>query len=175
MALFCSQEAANITRWLYGLPYGRHLRHSLGIDRPKQAIYAPFDWIRDLLLLDYAVEFPFIVAYHPLTLTCHATKLQHPPTDNVVFTQVLLFFGVEWALYQLFVRYCPLFSIEGSTTAFRIATDFTVARTTVLVAISVIQAPSLIGIGSHLGDFHFVTVVVWIFLRRLLDYELTAH
>ena len=169
MALLCSQEAVIIARWFYQPANDQHSKNPGGLDYLKQVLRARFDWAQLLLLLEYSVEFPFIVAYHPWAPARDARDPLQSPTDMAILGQVLVFWSVDWAVYQFFIRYYPLFSAEGSTSAYGIATEFTVSRTTLLLAIAIIQSPTLLGFASPLSEIHFISVLGWMWLRRLFE------
>lgn len=169
MALFCSQEAVIIARWFIQPTNDQHSRNLRGLDYLKQVLYARFDWAQLLLLLEYSAEFPFIVAYHPWAPTRDARDPLQTPNDMAILGQVLVFCFVDCAVYQFFVRYYPLFSAEGSTSAYGIATEFTVSRTILLLAIAIIQSPTLLGFASPLSEIHFISVLGWMWLRRVLE------
>ena len=139
--------------------------------KPNLAVRYRLDWIHILLLLDYTVEFPFIIAYHPWASVRKANGSVHLLTDFVIFTQSSVLLASEWAVYQSFVRFIPLFSIEESTPASRIATEFTVSRTALLLAIAIINGPPQVGLTLRSSQLHFMAVVGWMLLRRSLNLD----
>ena len=141
------------------------------MNKTNLALRSRLGWTHILLLLDYTVEFPFIVAYHPWASVRKANGSVYPLTDIVILTQLLVLLASEWAVYQSFVRFIPLFSIEESTPASRIATEFTVSRTTLLLAIAIINGPSQVGLALRSGQLHFMAVVGWMLLRRALNLD----
>ena len=169
MAFFCSQAAVITARWFHQSANDQYSRDLGALDYTKQVFRARYSWAQLLLLLEYSVEFPFIVAYHPWAPTRDVRDPLQIPIDIAILGQILVFLSIEWAVYHFYVRYYPLFSAEGSTSAYGIATEFTISRTVLLLAIAIIQSPTLLGFASPLNEIHFTSILGWICLRRLAE------
>lgn len=166
MALFCSQEAANVIQRLSSSNLSPPFTY---LQKCKQAVLDSQNWRQHLLLLSYTVEYPFIVVMHPMVVRRSIHDVMLMPDDRQLGAQVLIFFLTDRIVCQLFVRYYTLFSTDESAPALRLSTDFTLPRTTLLLAIMLIQAPWWLGLSSPFKDLHFITVMVWMLLRRWIS------
>lgn len=117
-----------------------------------------------LLLLDYTVEFPLIYAFHPMVY--RPQHLLVSPTLWNLCLQVFIFLAIEWFIRLVLETDSWIFVNEKGARGSRVANDFVITRTTLIVAISIIQGPLLLGLKETPGDFHFMALLSWLMIRH---------
>ena len=110
-----------------------------------------------LLLLDYTVEFPLIYAFHPLIY--RPQHLLVSPTLWKLCLQIAIFLAVEWVTRLVLETDSWIFCNEIGGRGSSVANDFVITRTTLMVAISIVQGPLLSGFKKPPGDFHFMALL----------------
>ena len=94
------------------------------------------------------MEFLFIVAYQPWALPIW---YQYGRVGRSTRLPV-------YRLSRLSIPF-PMFSAEGSISAYGIATKFTFLRAVLLLAIAIIQSPTLLVFALNLCEIHFIIVL----------------
>lgn len=125
--------------------------------------------------LDYAIEFPLFLAYHPTTLAFpnNVVNTIPLPTLGQSAAQVLVFFFWDWAFQFYVMRFLSLPNGREESgpkdpeddDAFHLALEFIRPRGAVLIAIAIIGTPS--PLNSYTGKLHVLSMVSWIVLRQL--------
>lgn len=145
----------------------------------------PF-WIRTLLVLEPAVEFPLILAFHPTTLASRVSMTNRLPGVDGLALQVLIFFAVELAFHKCVLRFItitPKHSLDKATfrsfvekypsyashdeDAERLVFDFARPRGALLLAIGLLGRQT--GLTRFTGQLHPMAMVLWIALEQLVN------
>lgn len=125
--------------------------------------------------LDYAIEFPLFLEYHPTALAFpnnFASAIPLPALSQSV-AQLLVFFFLDWAFQFYVLRFfsLPTGREESSPKdpedddAFCLALEFIRPRGAVLIAIGVLGSPS--PLRSYTGKLHVLSMVSWIVVRQM--------
>ncbi|KAI9836482.1 MAG: Methylsterol monooxygenase 1 [Sclerophora amabilis] len=127
------------------------------------------------LLVDFAVEFPLIVAFHPMTQILGSSSDVPFPRGPELLTQMAVFFVVEWASRPWVDRMLSdvvLTSNKGGPgtnapqdSALMLSSAFISPRLTLMIGITLVDALSLLV--TFTGRLHLITVVLWASLRRI--------
>lgn len=153
-------------------------------------------WVRLFLILDNAIEFPFIFAFHPSTLIYKVHQSPRFPDLEQLVLQVLVFFVIELAFQNCVLRFVNI-STNGTSDstalmckdvpktlqakqaqineeiAKRLVMDFLRPRGTLLLAIALLSMPT--ALTSYTGQLHPVAMVGWVVIQQLVEpqsYEL---
>ncbi|KAL9025657.1 MAG: hypothetical protein Q9180_007623, partial [Flavoplaca navasiana] len=125
--------------------------------------------------LDYAVEFPLFLAYHPTALAFPNHVVHTVPLLSVhqSVVQVLVFFLLDWAFQFYILRFLSLPDRTDqygpkdaeADDAFKLALAFIRPRGALLIAIAVIGSPS--PLNTYTGKLHVLSMVSWVTLSQL--------
>lgn len=153
------------------------LRRLLPVPQPAE----PF-WIRLLLVLEPAIEFPVMFAFHP-TLMAHdmGQNARLPRVDELIL-QVVVFFAVELAFQGCILRYMitvPYTGLEKSISvghlpsqgphyeeAERLVLDFVRPRGALLLAVALLGTPT--DLNRYTGQLHPFAMVLWMASEQLV-------
>ena len=122
------------------------------------------------LLLDYAVEFPTIIVFHPAVSRYGINVKASLPTVWHLSIQVALCFVAEYMCCRHLPRIQSFLGFQSETdpsdgdSASWLATEYTTPRVALLLylgAIAPLQSYWFLG-----GRLHFASIVVWIILRQ---------
>jgi hypothetical protein len=138
-------------------------------------------WARLVLMLDCAIEFPFIYAFHPTILIHGVHQGPNLPSDWQLLLQVAVFFAVEVAFQNCvlnFVRITPetpkmhnktTFIAEYSeSTRCEDAESYVLAflrpRGTLLLSIGLLGTPT--ALTKYTGYLHPMAMLLWAVLEQ---------
>ena len=147
----------------------------------------PF-WTRCLLVLEPAIEFPMIFAFHPTSIIYDLGLSSHVPHANQLILQVAGFFTIEIVLQRFILRYvittpkaahqicrpdqqnCS-FATEHSRQqeAERLMLDFVRPRAALLI--SVFLLGSVTRLAKFIGRLHPLAMILWMALGQCVDFS----
>lgn len=124
--------------------------------------------------LEYAIEFPLFVAYHPVTLTFPnnvATTLPLPTAGQAI-VQLAIFFAVDWAFQFYVLRFFTVQTTSANSDhgnseddeAWTLAIDFIRPRGALLLTVAFVGAPS--PLKEYTGRLHVLSMIGWTILRQ---------
>lgn len=138
-------------------------------------------WVRLVLLIDTAVEFPLIFAFHPATIIyrpCHS--LSHLKSGQILL-QVVVFFATELALETCLLSYIKVSDeIPDPTRGFASTTEthdddakslviyFLRPRATLLLATALMGMPT--SLTTYTGQLHPISMILWVVLGQLVGF-----
>ncbi|KAL6719192.1 hypothetical protein ACLMJK_003429 [Lecanora helva] len=157
------------------------LRQLLPFPQTKEPI-----WIRLLLVLEPALEFPLIFAFHPVVIRQDADRYAPlPPTDEIVL-QVMAYFAIELAFQKCILRYiviAPKVMEEGPDSigtikssslqqsyhgeAEKLVLDFIRPRGTLLMTLALLGTST--GFSKLIGQPHAMAMICWTALEQLVN------
>jgi len=183
--IFWCYELLYLYRWLSGLMMVSRIlcaRTTKMTSRRRFFGPHPSHFTELALGLDFAVEFPFIVAFHPSTQYYGIGYGVPYPCSLDVFTHLIIFFAVEEVLKSQIHRLLPpcdgqlgRHSLNGPHSAVcGLSIDYVLPRATLWLAIPAVGRASLLcGIT---GRLHMVPIIIWVVLRQLWGHNsLTWH
>lgn len=152
----------------------------------------PF-WVRVSLMLDNAIEFPIIFAFHPSTLIYKPQQSPGFPDLGQLVLQVLVFFVIELAFQNWVLRFINISANDSSDgtrvackgglktlqdkeaqndegIAERLVMDFLRPRGTLLLAVALLSMPT--ALTTYTGQLHPVAVVGWVVLQQILEFQI---
>ena len=155
------------------------LRSILPVPQPN----APF-WIQLLLVLEPALEFPMIFAFHPTVMAYDIRLKAHLPHAEQLISQVGVFFAVEMAFQECVLRFiiAPK-TMSGASDlqdmsehsppegphyqeAEKLVLDFSRPRGALLLAIALLGPPTRLN--RYTGQLHPIAMVIWVVVQQLL-------
>lgn len=173
MTIFWSHEAFNFLQYSFCLLTDGLFAIQLGpkyYQRKQSAMRSQQSWTQLLLLLDYTIEFPTIIAFHPM-VSRYGINIGVPfPSIPHLAAQIAQCFLAEYACYRWLPRFLPS-SKSGeesvqheNSTASCLATEYMVPRVALLLVLATVALPRLLGPLS--GRLHFASIIAWMNMRR---------
>ena len=129
----------------------------------RNLIKSRYAWKDILTCAVYSVEFPAYTSFHPLVSRWSVNDGHLLPPLPQLGCQVAFFMIMDYACRRLLTRFYWQILNADSPSAARIAIEFTVPRTTLIVAVGAIQ--SLPSLKYFIGDLHFAAIVAWLLIR----------
>ena len=145
-------------------------------------------WTRLFLILDPAIEFPFIFAFHPTTVTYRLRQNPRFPTNEQLLVQVAVFFAIELAFHNCVLRfihiptdvpdapYRPTSVVEyrgkeelEDEVAESLVVDFLRPRGTLLLAVGLLGMPT--ALTRYTGQLHPMAMAGWVALQQLINWR----
>lgn len=174
--IFWCYELLYLCRWLPGLKMFSWIScTSTAKTTTQRRFFGPHpSHLTELALgLDFAVEVPLIVAFHPSTQyngIAYGVPLPHPLQ---VFAHLIMFLAVEEVLKSQIHRFLPpcdgrveKHSLNGLHSAVcGLSIDYVLPRGTLLVAITAVGRADLLS--GITGRPHMFLVIVWVIFRQL--------
>lgn len=183
MIIFWCYELLYLCRWLPGLKSSSmfpRIFSTGSIKRMSQRQFFgphPSHFTELALGLNFAVEFPLIVAFHPST-QYHGIGYNVPFTHPLeVFTQFVILFAVEEVLKPQIHWYFPpcdskleKHSLDSShSAACGLSIDYLLPRATLWLAIAAVGMASLLS--GITGRLHMFSIVLWAVLRQFWSHH----
>ena len=180
IAIICSQQIINIIRGLYRQFVGRIIlavatSHSL--TTLKLPLVKNARWTQVFLNLGYAVLFPITAAFHPQVSRPNINDWTLLPSLPHLICQITVFLVIDHSSWHFFAKqFEEMFDQgacndaephDGVSSALEIATDFTASTTTLILAITIIQLPLVMGYFT--GGLHFAALVCWLLVRTQME------
>lgn len=153
---------------------------------PFSSSSTPF-WIRLALILDTAIEFPLVFAFHPFSPSYNFNESPRLPTSLQLMLQVAVFFAVEVALQNYVLRFIkvqpetpyskceiqrlaeyPAEELEENGDAEGPMMDFARPRATLLLVIALLGVPTTLN--QYTGELHPVAMVLWVVLQQQVKF-----
>lgn len=138
------------------------------VQRLKREVASDFSFGEVWLALDMALQFPIIVAFHPIvSLGDFADFHQRPNTRNFL-AQLLGFVAVDIIAGRIAA---PFFSTqfgEDGDEAAHWATVYTASRSTLLIEVTLVQILVWLDHGGLVGSIHLTTLWVWLVIRGFI-------
>ena len=157
------------------------LRRLLPISQSTTSI-----WIRFLLVLEPAIEFPLIFAFHPTVMAYNIGKSTNVPHLDQLVLQVAVFFAVELAFQKCLLRFiniAPNIADENCKSNDSIGTpklrnshheeaedlvmDFVRPRGTLLLAVALLGMPT--DLNRYTGQLHPLAMALWAVFEQLVN------
>lgn len=143
-------------------------------DRAQKSDLARSSYLYLAFTLDYAIEFPLFVSYHPVTLVFPnnvATTLPLPTVSQMI-AQLAIFFIIDWAFHFYVLRSFAVQTTKMDSNrskseddeAWTLVIDFIRPRGALLLAVAFSGAPS--PLNQYTGRLHVFAMVGWVILRQ---------
>ena len=144
------------------------------------------DWMGLLYVLDCAIEFPFIFAFHPMNQTRHLPRTVPTPSDGQILLQVAVFFAVQMAFENSVLNYITVIpeapatkhgsremlvdsQEESCEAAERYVLMFLRPRGTLLLSVAILGTPSVLT--DYSDKIHPMALVLWFALESMVEYS----
>lgn len=135
-------------------------------------------------MLEPALEFPMIFAFHPTVMAYDIRLKAHLPHAEQLVSQVGVFFAVETAFQECFLRFViarkptsgasdlqdisELSPPQGPhyEEAQKLILDFSRPRGALLLAVALLGPPTRLN--RYTGQLHPIAMVIWVVVQQLL-------
>ncbi|KAH6665541.1 hypothetical protein B0J14DRAFT_569143 [Halenospora varia] len=166
IAIALSQLSVTISKLLM-----QHLFHSKFLQTHKdQKWTSAFDnsvrQLRALALeIDAAIEFPILAAIHPMIVAGTFKDASQVPEKTALVAQTLLFLVLDFGIQRHIQESITI--AMGRDEASRLAVDILHPRVVLFSTIFLVQALAWFGKGNGFGTLHFVSIWLWLLVRRI--------
>jgi hypothetical protein len=164
---------------------GRWLVHAVGLNPKFEPIDGATVWLHIALTLDYAIEFPLFLSFHPSTLLYprDVFGLETLPGPSQLIFQLGVFFLVESALQKCILKHVDIFPALGKREgkgkakivcdedrlAARIVFDFIRPRATLLIVTWLLAGPGRLT--AVTGSVHVASMAWWVVLQQAVEWD----
>ncbi|KAF2202266.1 hypothetical protein GQ43DRAFT_480036 [Delitschia confertaspora ATCC 74209] len=163
----------------------RWLIHAIGPNPKFEPINSSTIWLHIALTLDYAIEFPLFLVFHPSTLLYHCDVFSWAtlPGPSQLILQLGVFFLVESALQKCVLDHVDIFSAprpkeekektnvkyDEDRLAARIVFDFIRPRATLLIVTWLLAGPRRLT--AVTGPAHVTSMAWWVVLQQAVEWD----
>ncbi|PSN59698.1 hypothetical protein BS50DRAFT_222605 [Corynespora cassiicola Philippines] len=161
------------------------LIRAAGRNKKPESIGGSKIWLHVALTLDYAIEFPLFLFFHPITLLYHYDTFSWTalPGPSQLLLQLGVFFLVESALQKCVLDHVNIFPHAGQRDgngkkataddedrlAASIVFEFIRPRATLLIAAGLLGGVGRVA--AVTGPAHVVSMASWVVLQQAIKWD----